>query len=293
MQKNNPLTPEEKWEQATLANNFIFYKVMRHHPDACKELLELLLGIPIDRIEMHNEETIDVDFGSKGIRLDLYVSGSDRVFDIEIQTTDTGGLPQRARYYQGAMDIDQLGAGEDYRLLKESHIIFICMADPFKRHRKNLPVYTFENLCREDVSVSLGDRTYKHFFIAPACATMLQDGEQKAFFALLTANKSGSTFTDRLKTFVDDAKRNTQWRRQFMTWEMQMNLERNLGREEGIAIGEERGIAIGIAEGKEQGIAQGERNKALETARTALAMGMSADQIAKLTGLTTAEITEL
>ena len=35
------LTPEEKWEQATLANNFIFYKVMRHHPDACKELLEL------------------------------------------------------------------------------------------------------------------------------------------------------------------------------------------------------------------------------------------------------------
>ena len=147
----------------------------------------------------------------------------------------------------------------------------------------------FENLCREDVSVSLGDRTYKHFFIAPACATMLQDGEQKAFFALLTANKSGSTFTDRLKIFVDDAKRNTQWRRQFMTWEMQMNLERNLGREEG--------IAIGIAEGKEQGIAigeaQGERNKALETARTALAMGMSTDQIAKLTGLTTAEIAEL
>ena len=37
------LTPEEKWEQATLANNFIFYKVMRHHQDACKQLLEMLL----------------------------------------------------------------------------------------------------------------------------------------------------------------------------------------------------------------------------------------------------------
>ena len=24
----------KKWKKATLANNFIFYKVMRHHPDA-------------------------------------------------------------------------------------------------------------------------------------------------------------------------------------------------------------------------------------------------------------------
>ena len=29
-QKQERLTPEQKWEQATLANNFIFYKVMRH-----------------------------------------------------------------------------------------------------------------------------------------------------------------------------------------------------------------------------------------------------------------------
>ena len=39
------LTPEEKWKQATLANNFVFYKVMRNHPEACKHLLEILLKI--------------------------------------------------------------------------------------------------------------------------------------------------------------------------------------------------------------------------------------------------------
>ena len=32
------LTPEQKWEKATIANNFIFYKVMRHNPDVCKKL---------------------------------------------------------------------------------------------------------------------------------------------------------------------------------------------------------------------------------------------------------------
>ena len=31
--ETRPLTPEEKWEKATIANNFIFYKVMRNHPD--------------------------------------------------------------------------------------------------------------------------------------------------------------------------------------------------------------------------------------------------------------------
>ena len=42
--KEHELTPEEKWERATIANNFIFYKVMRHNPDVCKELLEILMS---------------------------------------------------------------------------------------------------------------------------------------------------------------------------------------------------------------------------------------------------------
>lgn len=40
----NPLTLEEKWQKATLADNFIFYKIMSENPDVCKELLEILLG---------------------------------------------------------------------------------------------------------------------------------------------------------------------------------------------------------------------------------------------------------
>ena len=65
------LSPQEKWEQATIANNFIFYKVMRNNPDVCKELLEILLEFPIEKIQMSQEEEIDVDFGSKGVRLDV------------------------------------------------------------------------------------------------------------------------------------------------------------------------------------------------------------------------------
>ena len=56
MKDENELTPEKKWEQATIANNFIFYKVMRNNPDVCKELLEILLEIKIDHIDMWQEE---------------------------------------------------------------------------------------------------------------------------------------------------------------------------------------------------------------------------------------------
>ena len=80
------LTPQEKWEQATIANNFIFYKVMRNNPDVCKELLEILLEFKIERIEMSQEEVVDIDFASKGIRMDVYVKDADglKAYNIEM-----------------------------------------------------------------------------------------------------------------------------------------------------------------------------------------------------------------
>ncbi len=75
------LTQKEKWEQATLANNFIFYKVMRHHPEACKHLLEMLLKIKIEQMNMRSEETIELDYDAKGIRLDVFVKDTGRMYD--------------------------------------------------------------------------------------------------------------------------------------------------------------------------------------------------------------------
>ncbi|MBO4858178.1 MAG: hypothetical protein J5527_06650 [Treponema sp.] len=86
---NHTLTPEEKWEKATIANNFIFYKVMRHNPDVCKELLEILLEMEIDHIEMRGEETVEIDFGSKGIRLDVYAKNATQAFNLEMQARNT------------------------------------------------------------------------------------------------------------------------------------------------------------------------------------------------------------
>ena len=260
------LTPEEKWEQATLANNFIFYKVMRHHPEACKHLLEMLLKIKIEQMNMRSEETIELDYDAKGIRLDVFVKDTGRMYDVELQVTNTGELPERARYYQGVMDLDTLKAGQKYKDLCDSHVIFICLEDVF---HNNLPVSTFENICIEDGKTKLGDRAYKHFFYAPSCAKMIDDDEARSFFEFLISNRAENYFTTDLKDYVTDAKHNMQWRLQFMTWERQRAYD------------------------FDDGMAAGMQKKAVEDARNFLQKGINPEIIAECTGLPLEEVLKL
>ena len=264
------LTPEQKWEQATLANNFIFYKVMRHHPEACKHLIEMLLKVKIKQMEMHNEEVIELDRDAKGIRLDVFLKDSDKMYDVELQMTDTKELPERARYYQGLMDLDTLKAGQKYKDLRDSHVIFICLEDVF---HNGLPVSTFENICVEDRKTKLNDRAYKHFFFAEACAKLIEDEEAKSFFEFLISNRASNGFTSDLKDYVTDAKHNMQWRFQFMTWERQR--------------------AYDYDDGKAAGILEGAQQKAVEAARNFLKEGISSEIISRCTGLSLEEVKNL
>jgi len=260
-------TLEEKWENATIANNFIFYKVMRNNPDVCQELLEILLEFKIERIEMSQEEEINVDFGSKGIRMDVYAKDSDgqKAYNIELQAKDTKELPERARYYQGVMDVDLLKSGQDYKNLNTTFIVFICVDDIFE---KGLAKYTFENLCVEDPKIKMGDRAYKYFFISQNCDKLL-DEEQKAFLKMVSNNKSSNAFTNKVKKLVDNAKRNTQWRKQFMDWEREKTYSFN------------------------RGLEQGAQQKAVEDARNFLNEGVAPEVISRCVGLPLEQVLDL
>lgn len=223
MKEMHELTPAEKWERATLADNFIFCKVMTSNPDLCKELLELLLNIKIERIEIPvAERSFKVDYDSKGIRFDVYVKdGTGRCFDIEIQTTNRTNLAKRARYYQGLMDVDSLVSGADYSELNESYVIFLCMEDAFGN---GLPVYDFHQVCKQDSEVLLNDGTHKVFFNASKYDKMPTESLRE-FFKFLNGLNAASDFTDQLEQKVRYAKTNAQWRHRFMTWEQEMRIQ--------------------------------------------------------------------
>ena len=65
------------------------------------------------------------------------------------------------------------------------------------------------------------------------------------------------------------------------------------GVERGLAEGKSLGLAEGEARGKSLGLAEGSRQKALETARNLLVIGLSIQNIAKATGLTVEEVETL
>ena len=255
------ISPEQKWKSATIANNFIFYKIMRYNPDVCIELLETLLEMEIDHIEMHGEETIETDFGSKSIRLDVYAKNDSNAFNLEMQAADTKELPERSRYYQGSIDVDCLQSGQKYKELKDSYVIFICIPDLFE---KGLPRYRFENICLDDNSVRLNDRAYKYFFIASNCDKILNE-KQKAFMELVFGREPSDKFTERLAQLTEEAKHNTQWKKQYMDWERQRTYD----------------------------FEAGEQKKAEETATKMLRKKYPASEISEITGLTLERVQEL
>ena len=234
------LTLEEKWKQAGLSNNFIFYKVFRNNPKECKHLLELLLGFKISRIVMSQEETILTDPNSKGIRMDIYIQTKNECIDLELQAIDTKELSERARYYQSVMDVDILKAGKFYKELKTSYVVFLCMTDVFGN---GLPVYSFETLCIQNPAIRMNDRTYKHFFIANNY-DKIENENQRRFFKLLAKGESEDTFTKRLSSLIEEAKQNSQWKVQFMEYERQRAYDRAAGYEQGL---EAKAIEVAIA----------------------------------------------
>ena len=187
------------WEQLTITDDFMFCKVMSD-PALCKELLEILLHIKIERLEFQEpQKSLKLTSESKGIRLDVYVKDSNRVFDIELQTTNERNLELRTRYYQGVMDISELEKGELFSNMKESYIIFICMFDPFGA---DMPIYTVKQTFAENDKLIFDDKTHKIFYNVKAFEKLSNDIETKAFLEYLCKKQSTSKFTESLNRAV-------------------------------------------------------------------------------------------
>ncbi len=124
----------------------------------------------------------------KGVRLDVFVADSDKVYDVECQSYKVEDIGKRTRYYQSMIDIDSLLKGAVYSELKESYVIFICTNDPFE---SGLPVYTVERKCREDAGVELKDETH-HLIFNAAAYEHANDPELRDFLSFVRNNTAES-----------------------------------------------------------------------------------------------------
>ena len=260
-------------EELKFTDDFMFCHVMKS-PEICKGVIERLLGIKVEKIEYPElQKEIRPYYSAHGIRMDVYVKDSDRIFDIEMQTSIPDDLPRRMRYYQSMIDIDTLMKGSNYITLKESYIIFLCTKDPFGL---GLPVYTFNSVCKENKDFTLNDGVNKIFFNATAFASE-ENLEIKGFLGYLFSGKPSDTFTESLEQRVERLKINEIFRSDYMMDALPLFDARRAGLKEGMA----------------KGLLAGERKKAIETARNFLKKNISAEIIAECTGLSLAEVNKL
>ena len=151
----------KEYEELTISDDFMFYKVMQNS-ELCKELLEIILSVEIEKLEyISRQKVLRKKYDGKGIRLDVYTKDAEgTVYNLEMQAIKKSDIPKRSRYYQGVIDTDNFKEGADYNSLNKSIIIFICRFDLFKKGR---PIYTFKSFCEEEVGLELGDEATRIF----------------------------------------------------------------------------------------------------------------------------------
>ena len=111
------------------------------------------------------------------------------------------------------------------------------------------------------------------FFIAPTCAKMIEDEEIRSFFEFLITNNPADNYTSELDSYVTYAKKNMQWRMEFMTWERMETYK--------------------YEEGFEDGEQNGRQNKAIEDATNLIKEKISPEIIARCVGLPLEQVQKL
>ncbi|MEL3909227.1 MAG: Rpn family recombination-promoting nuclease/putative transposase [Treponemataceae bacterium] len=279
--KENELWKKKPFDDLTIADDFMFCVVMQEE-DVCLQLLNIVLKNEVGKlIQIIPQDTVEGKSNAKGVRLDIMAEedSAGKLYNIEMQTAQQHFLAKRMRYYQCAIDQSSLDKGADYIDLPETFIIFFCTFDHLKKSR---PLYTIKPICEETAEV-FNDGTTK--LIVNTKASEKAEPELRALLQYMNGMPATSEFTKKLDEKVKAIKQNETRRKEYMNiTAFEMDARRD-------------GITIGLLEGRKEGLVeglnQGKLEKARETARNLLEIGLSVEQISKVTGLSESEIDEL
>lgn len=220
-------------QDLTIKDNFLFGAVMSVEEN-CREFLEMVLGFPIAHVVVSREKSIVYHPEYKGVRLDIYAEDENHThYNVEMQVKKKAALGKRSRYYHSQMVMEALESGEDYETLPDTFVIFICDFDPFDQ---KLYCYTFQNECRENKSVKLGDGSCTIFLSTRGENEEEVPPELVRFLKFVTADlkESEGDFQDRLvsqcQKTIRDIKTDREMGERYMTLEELLKDEKQEGR---------------------------------------------------------------
>lgn len=222
-------------QELTIKDNFMFGSVMAD-PDNCKGLLELVLGIRIERIEVDTEKLFVHNPAFKSVRLDVYAKDENHThYNVEMQVKRKE-IEKRSRYYHSQMDMETIRTGKAYETLPRSYVIFICDFDPFG-YKKYM--YSFSTKCDEVSDLKLNEERYSIFLNTKGNNESEVSKELVSFLKYVNSKveECETDFEDayvaQLQKTVKNIKQSRDMEEKYMTLEEMLREEREEAKEEG------------------------------------------------------------
>ncbi|WP_029199888.1 PD-(D/E)XK nuclease family transposase [Oribacterium sp. NK2B42] len=140
---------EKAIDGLTLFDDDLMSKVFDGNIEGAELLLKIILerdDIKVKRVK-GQVELKSAYAGGRNIRLDIVAVDNHGVrFDVEVQRSTGGSHIKRARYHQSMMDSRLLKKRQDFKIIKDTYVIFICQHDKFNA---NKPIYHVDKTVRE------------------------------------------------------------------------------------------------------------------------------------------------
>lgn len=115
----------------------------RDNKPAVRLVLRIILGKPdLEVNEVRVQEKVG-NFEGRSLCVDVLARDKGKLYNIEIQRSDAGSIPERARYHGSLLDVSELEKGATFDELPETYVIFITENDVY---RKGLPFYSVERV---------------------------------------------------------------------------------------------------------------------------------------------------
>lgn len=132
----------------TLFDDDLMSRAFDQNIEATELLLRLILKRNIKVLSVNGQDEIkNSAVGGRNVILDVHALDEDgSEMDIEVQGNSEGAHVKRARFHSSMVDSRMLRAGQKFRELKDSYVIFIYKHDKFQR---GLPIYHVDRYVSE------------------------------------------------------------------------------------------------------------------------------------------------
>ena len=253
-----------------LMDNILLSKCFENNIECTELVLHIVLEKPDLQVTNVNTQVFMTNLLNRSVQLDILATDSQgKQYNIEIQRSDSGAIPQRARYNSSMLDANLLPKGDDFNNLPETYVIFITIyrieryiMDTGKSFNDGSHIIYVNGAWRDDSPLG----KLMHDFSCPNPAEMYY-----------------KTLAERIRFFKENKKEVS---------DMNQALEKFW--QEAVQEGIQKGMQKGMQQGMQQGWQQGQRETMEAIAKSMLLLGKyDIEEIAKISGLSIVEIEKI